>query len=596
MTGVDTLAADSTIRGYHSNAILLPDGRVLTVSGNDTNDDDDSQGGLDARRATVYCPPYLFNSSGNLKSRPAITISSQTDYNTTFTVCVDNAGTIPTIGSMCLIRPAASTHGFNMDQRFIPLSWQSNCRGRQLIVTSPANSSIAPPGDYLLFAVKTDSMPSIGQWIRLGIADESPPDCLDCGGSGAAMIAGGDGGSDGAVLGGRNAPMATSTSVTTIKPVSENALLVGPSGERLYRLRSDPTSGGLAQTRIVQDSGGQTTLDAASLSIVDHATGTSLFAAGDHILVGMDTPVMSVSSSRGSEGAPITGSVSNSTPWAASDGDTLTVEFSSADAVQANEVSSHALLINARRGARDLFGSKASPDITVLAPDGKGGEVTLARAEPRWAFDDIVIEHCPTRVRIAAGTGTQIQHIAEIASTDSSTTGTLLGLVAATAPGTADAVSAVAAIGGGTVSIAQGDTVALRWNLPAPVEGKTRSYFLRVASTTVSTDSSLQALAQLQSIAPVFVFALHGARPNPFAGETTIEYSLAHPARAALRLYNVAGRLIRTLVDGQRPAGPASIVWNGTDNRGNRVGAGVYFAQLESGDNRTNRKMILVGR
>jgi len=594
MAGTDSLAADSAIRGYHSNAILLPDGRVLSISGTDTDDDTLSQGHLDAVRATVFCPPYLFDASGNLKTRPAITISSQTDYNTTFTVCVDNSGSAPALQSMCLIRPAASTHAFNMDQRYVPLTWQSQCQGRQLIVTSPANSSIAPPGDYLLFAVKTDSMPSIGQWIRLGVADEFPPTCLNCGGDGAAMIAGGDGGSDGAVLTGRNATTSASLSVAAVTPAPENALLVESSGERLYRLRTDPTAGTYAEARLIQDPGGQTTIDAATLSVVDHPSGTSAYAALDHVLVGVDVPVTSVTSSKNSHGAPITGSTTDSTPWIASDGDTLAVNLS--DAPGTNHTPSRSLLIVARRGARDVFGSMISPDISILAPDGRGGETVLTKPEPRWAFDDIVVENCPARVRIAAGNGTQIQRIAQISSTDSSTVGTPLKLVKAAATGNPDVLSAVATVGGSSVSIAEGDTATMSWALPTSLaQGQVRTFFLRSVSTTVSTDSSLQTSSLSSQVAPAFVFFLRGARPNPFQGETTIDFGLARAGRASLRLYNVAGRLVRTLVQGARAAGPASIVWDGRDDRGSKVGGGVYFARLESGPRHSNRKMIFLG-
>ena len=70
--------------------------------------------------------------------------------------------------------------------------------------------------------------------------------------------------------------------------------------------------------------------------------------------------------------------------------------------------------------------------------------------------------------------------------------------------------------------------------------------------------------------------------PNPFSGSTTIRYSLQSDCRSVLAIYDISGRLVRTLVDGFQPTGNHSVVWNGIDKNGNHVNPGLYFCHLET--------------
>ncbi|HET9253516.1 MAG TPA: FlgD immunoglobulin-like domain containing protein [Candidatus Eisenbacteria bacterium] len=92
-----------------------------------------------------------------------------------------------------------------------------------------------------------------------------------------------------------------------------------------------------------------------------------------------------------------------------------------------------------------------------------------------------------------------------------------------------------------------------------------------------------------------FVNALGQNRPNPFNPETTIPYSLATPGRVTIRIYDIAGRLVRTLVDGPAQAGPHAVRWNGATNEGSSTASGVYFYKIEYPDGAvSSRKMILL--
>ena len=76
--------------------------------------------------------------------------------------------------------------------------------------------------------------------------------------------------------------------------------------------------------------------------------------------------------------------------------------------------------------------------------------------------------------------------------------------------------------------------------------------------------------------------AVFHARPNPFSAETEIAFSLPAPGRVTLRIYDVTGRLVRTLVSGPAEAGVRRVTWNGKDEFGRQARSGIYFVRLEA--------------
>ena len=90
------------------------------------------------------------------------------------------------------------------------------------------------------------------------------------------------------------------------------------------------------------------------------------------------------------------------------------------------------------------------------------------------------------------------------------------------------------------------------------------------------------------------VFALRPGYPNPFAANTRLQLTLPATERVVARVYNPAGRLVKTLVDSKLPAGVHLVPWDGTNERGNRVPAGVYFVSAEAGADRALRKVVLL--
>jgi YD repeat-containing protein len=94
---------------------------------------------------------------------------------------------------------------------------------------------------------------------------------------------------------------------------------------------------------------------------------------------------------------------------------------------------------------------------------------------------------------------------------------------------------------------------------------------------------------------PVPNLVLYGASPNPFNPQTTIGFELPEQGGVKLRVFDLQGRLIRTLIHAEVLApGRHDAVWNGRDDTGRQAAAGVYFYRLEAGEFRETKRMVLV--
>ncbi|MCK4409931.1 MAG: T9SS type A sorting domain-containing protein, partial [Candidatus Eisenbacteria sp.] len=87
---------------------------------------------------------------------------------------------------------------------------------------------------------------------------------------------------------------------------------------------------------------------------------------------------------------------------------------------------------------------------------------------------------------------------------------------------------------------------------------------------------------------------LSPCRPNPFGGATTVLFNVPREGRAVIRVYDVSGRLVRTVDDSFREAGPHEVRWNGRNGNGDAVASGVYFVRLEAAGNSKTRKVVLL--
>lgn len=104
----------------------------------------------------------------------------------------------------------------------------------------------------------------------------------------------------------------------------------------------------------------------------------------------------------------------------------------------------------------------------------------------------------------------------------------------------------------------------------------------------VATDTELAAPEVLPK-----AFSLSPNYPNPFNPETNIRYALPEDARVKLRIYNVRGQLVRTLVDENQEAGFKTVRWFGQNDQGRNVASGIYFMQLEVKEQKFVQRMLL---
>jgi FlgD Ig-like domain len=94
--------------------------------------------------------------------------------------------------------------------------------------------------------------------------------------------------------------------------------------------------------------------------------------------------------------------------------------------------------------------------------------------------------------------------------------------------------------------------------------------------------------------APVYRNELRQNYPNPFNPTTTIAFSLERASQAEIKIFDVRGALVKTLINDQRQKGNHRIVWTGDNNQGGAVASGVYFYRLTAGKFRATKKMVLL--
>ncbi|WP_430788910.1 galactose oxidase-like domain-containing protein [Actinoplanes sp. G11-F43] len=153
-----TAAAPSVGRNYHSEALLLPDGRVVTMGSDPIYDVTGKNPGKFEQRIEIYSPPYLFQGR-----RPALGGGPRTvergrsaQYAT---------GDAARISAARLVRPSAVTHGTDVDQRSIELDVRRAPGG--VTVTVPEKAGLVPSGWYMLFLVDEKGAPSRARWVRV---------------------------------------------------------------------------------------------------------------------------------------------------------------------------------------------------------------------------------------------------------------------------------------------------------------------------------------------------------------------------------------------------------------------------------------------
>ncbi|MBL6765310.1 MAG: DUF1929 domain-containing protein [Verrucomicrobiae bacterium] len=159
------LAAAQRYNGYHCNALLLPDGRVVTTGGGHPNPPDAPTAGEAPEfgaepSAEFYHPSYLFNGA-----RPSITSApSAVTYGETFYVETPDAANVAKVS---WIKLGNTTHAFNQNQRINFLSFTNSAGG--IWCAAPDNPYLCTPGHYMMFLLNSNGVPSVASIVRVAM-------------------------------------------------------------------------------------------------------------------------------------------------------------------------------------------------------------------------------------------------------------------------------------------------------------------------------------------------------------------------------------------------------------------------------------------
>jgi hypothetical protein len=121
------------------------------------------------------------------------------------------------------------------------------------------------------------------------------------------------------------------------------------------------------------------------------------------------------------------------------------------------------------------------------------------------------------------------------------------------------------------------------WRLPASL-GRNKDVFYKVGNAVVTA----------VEVSPAPAGAALRAYPNPFNPMTNISFRVEKDARVSLRIYDVHGRLVRTLIDELMAAGPKRLTWDGRDDLGRSMASGAYYLRLQGGGTQVSRTINLL--
>ncbi len=152
-------AADPSVgRNYHSEALLLPDGRVMTLGGDPLYDKTDTKPGTFEQRIEIYSPPYLHQGP-----RPRVTAGPgelRRGAEATFTT-----PEAARIAKARLVRPSAVTHATDVEQRSVALGVERKSGAVEVKV--PRAEGLVPSGWYMLYLTDDQGVPSVARWVRV---------------------------------------------------------------------------------------------------------------------------------------------------------------------------------------------------------------------------------------------------------------------------------------------------------------------------------------------------------------------------------------------------------------------------------------------
>jgi hypothetical protein len=508
------------------------------------------------------------------------------------------------ISSACLIRPAATTHGFDQNQRFVPLTlvWESADTLRAL---APGNGSIAAPGHYLLFTVNKDGVPAVAKWIRLANCptvpcDNEPPPVVsdtyvDIVGPNEIWLAWSAPGDDRSPALGAYDMRISASPITSERTFATAAQVGAPypppapgplgSGQSCAKTGLAPctpyyfalktrdgatnwsTKATLSTSTSCDGGGGGFSarrVDGSAERVWASNGLSALSEGGQH-----DAPTGSVAPAgspllAGAGGlTPATGMLVAETQRTAPGGWTVTLR-----------------LVSEPEG----FDPALAGAIVSQVRGAGGAWKTLGRHEPAAGQSPLGLCALRDRGRVVFPAGYELDRV--VSGLREGGQDLALGLANHSRLG---ALGDPFLAAGGDVEMALGDALSFTYAPAGSALPGAASWYLLVRPA-FSTGSAMPARRGLDSQAPTR-FALRQNQPNPFRGTTSIAFDLPVASSVTLEVFDLLGRKVVTLAQGEHPAGSHTVEWNLRDTSGGAVRPGVYIYRLLAGAFRAKSKM-----
>lgn len=564
-----TLADELVLRGYHSGALMLPTGQVLTGGGNDS-----VLARMDKHKFKVFCPPQSYSVNTALSQLALQGAPNLVPFEASFRIGLSNA-VANTVTRVVLIRPGAPTHGFNSSQAYVEVSFMV-C-GDGLDCWAPKRYTV-PEGDYLIFA-QIGGYWTRGDWVRLSGSGSTtyasggePVACDPGGGSGG----GDDPGEE--LIGPHSASRAV---IGAAARYLDNTLFSGVAdGEHAtdrLRLPGGPMAIGSGPTvRLRHKAEGHDDIDGVRLVAIDHATGELAHRGATDIVVGSHAPAISCKDAQAV--SRLAELQSSEGMWVAP-GDVFDVHLSDAhgdDSLLWIESSGH----------------PADDGGIVIEQELASGWQELGVVTPRAKRDAEVLGNLvSSHLRLTALGRHRLFGLGRFTAGPAPTRTALAPLAAERAGhGGFDASQ--------PFSLADGDTALVHFAALDPPADGVRDWFLEVAGTPRGYQPTAVALharhaPALEPAEHRFIFRLIGGVPNPFAMGTHVLFELPRAGTVRLDVYDAQGRRIRTL-GGRFEAERNSVQWNRRTDAGTLAPRGVYFMRLSSGADEANGRLVVL--
>jgi len=370
----------------------------------------------------------------------------------------------------------------------------------------------------------------------------------------------------------------------------ENSVLnlagVGRPATDVYLLKTPIDRGAdRAAMRLSQKGPGVMTLDETRLAVVDHTADAEVFVSDGQVLLGTASAVFAVADATGADTSPVLDASEYARVGTAGDAWGVTLAEKSRGR--------QALLVEIA-GCRTADSGEES-GVEVQIPASGGAWVTVSRLHPRRGFDTFVVDSLEAnQVRLLFQQEYLDRRLARVEPRQ-------VVILSPVEPDTAVhsrlgiVTDAVAASGGTSTEVRNGEAVVLEYLLPALAKDMERDLILLLRGER-SADGAPHATARRAPKEDAWptAFALRQNQPNPFKTSATIRFDLPIASSVALEVYDAQGRKVRTLARGLYLAGCHAVEWNERDEGGNFVRPGVYLYRIVAGSFRDQKKMVLL--